>query len=196
MLAAPKAASVWLSESAQAASSSCCGPRSDCRRLCMTDRTTGRITRAVDFERVLKTSSQARSPHFAVHHLASTPSLPKKPTSKLASTQLSTSNAAVSELPVDDTSAGQPGKALNQGVWLGMVVPKRHAKRAVTRTLLKRQIRAVMELQQPAPPGLWVVRLRAPFDRAVYVSAASKALSAVAREELTRVLKPAVEVNV
>lgn len=76
-------------------------------------------------------------------------------------------------------------------VWLGMVVPKRHAKRAVTRTLLKRQIKAAMDLQAPALPGLWVVRLRAPFDRTVYVSAASKALSAVAREELTRVLQAA-----
>ena len=159
----------------------------------MTDRMTGRITRAADFERVLKTSCQARSPHFAVHHLASAPSVPNKPTAKLADTQLSTSNAEVSGLLVDDTAAGQPGKALNQGVWLGMVVPKRHAKRAVTRTLLKRQIKAVMELQQPAPPGLWVVRLRAPFDRAVYVSAASKALSAAAREELTRVLSSAAQ---
>jgi ribonuclease P protein component len=154
---------------------------------------TGRITRAVDFERVLKTSSQARSPHFAVHHSASVPSVPKKPTAKSADAQLSTSIAAEAVTPVDDTVAGQPGKALTQGVWLGMVVPKRHAKRAVTRTLLKRQIKAVMELQDPAPPGLWVVRLRAPFDRAVYVSAASKALSAVAREELTIVLNSAAQ---
>jgi ribonuclease P protein component len=154
---------------------------------------TGRITRAVDFERVLKTNSQARSPHFAVHHLASVPSAPEKPVSKPASAQLSTSSVERTLVPVDDTAVGQPGKALNQGVWLGMVVPKRHAKRAVTRTLLKRQIKAVMELQTPAPPGLWVVRLRAPFDRTVYVSAASKALSTVAREELTRVLNSAAQ---
>jgi ribonuclease P protein component len=154
---------------------------------------TGRITRAVDFERVLKTSSQARSPHFAVHHLASVPSVTKKPVAKPASTQLSTSIEGERVAPVDDTGAGQLGKALKQGVWLGMVVPKRHAKRAVTRTLLKRQIKAAMELQAPAPPGLWVVRLRAPFDRAVYVSAASKALSAAAREELTRLLNSAAQ---
>ncbi len=154
---------------------------------------TGRITRAADFERVLKTSSQARSPHFAVHHLACAPSVPKKPAGKPAGLQLSTSEATQCEVPVDDTVAGQPGKALNSGVWLGMVVPKRHAKRAVTRTLLKRQIKAVMELQQPVPPGLWVVRLRAPFDRATYVSAASKALSSVAREELTLVLNSAAQ---
>jgi ribonuclease P protein component len=154
---------------------------------------TGRITRAQDFERVLKTSSQARSPHFAVHHLASVPSVPKKPAAKLASTELSTSGAAIGVNPVDDIVSGVPAKAAVHGVWLGMVVPKRHAKRAVTRTLLKRQIKAVMDLQEPVPPGLWVVRLRAPFDRTVYVSAASKALSAVAREELTRVLHMAAQ---
>jgi hypothetical protein len=38
-----------------------------------------------------------------------------------------------------------------------------------------------------------VVRLRAPFDRTVYVSAASKVLSVVAREELTRVLQAAAQ---
>jgi ribonuclease P protein component len=74
-------------------------------------------------------------------------------------------------------------------VWLGTVVPKRHAKRAVTRTLLKRQIRAAL-LRCGVPgrpllrPGLWVVRLRAPFDRAQFPSAASLALSGLASSEL------------
>ena len=155
---------------------------------------TGRITRAVDFERVLKTASQARSPHFAVHHLASTPSGFKNPLFMPVDAQLSTSAAAVPQVAVDELDISHVGETPKRGVWLGMVVPKRHAKRAVTRTLLKRQIKAAMallELQTPAPSGLWVVRLRAPFDRAVYVSAASKALSAVARDELTRVLNSA-----
>jgi ribonuclease P protein component len=152
---------------------------------------TGRITRALDFERVLKTSSQARSPHFAVHHLAGIPSLPKKPTAQPAGSELSTSDAAICVNPVDDIVSSASAKTAAHGVWLGLVVPKRHAKRAVTRTLLKRQIKAVMDLQEPVPPGLWVVRLRAPFDRTVYVSAASKVLSAVAREELIRVLQMA-----
>ena len=96
-------------------------------------------------------------------------------------------------MPVDDTAAGLSGKTSQDSVWLGMVVPKRHAKRAVTRTLLKRQIKAAMELQAPVVPGLWVVRLRAPFDRTAYVSAASKGLSSAAREELTRVLSSAAQ---
>jgi ribonuclease P protein component len=153
----------------------------------------GRITQAVDFERVLKTSSQARSPHFAVHHLASTPSVGKKPYNKPVGTQLSTSDMPCGVSPVDESASSPLGKTSASEVWLGMVVPKRHAKRAVTRSLLKRQIKATMELQASLTPGLWVIRLRAPFDRAVYVSAASKALSAVARDELTHVLQVAAQ---
>jgi ribonuclease P protein component len=72
-----------------------------------------------------------------------------------------------------------------QGLWLGAVVPKRHAKRAVTRTMLKRQIRRAMTAApSPLQEGLWVVRLRAPFDRAVYKSATSDALVKVVSDEL------------
>ena len=70
-------------------------------------------------------------------------------------------------------------------LWLGAVVPKRHARRAVTRSLLKRQIRGALERHAAAlAPGLWVVRLRAPFDKAQFPSAASDQLKRVARAEL------------
>ena len=70
-------------------------------------------------------------------------------------------------------------------IWLGAVVPKRHARRSVTRSLLKRQIRAVVDAHAAAlANGLWVVRLRAPFDRTLSPSAASTALKRVARAEL------------
>ena len=73
--------------------------------------------------------------------------------------------------------------------WLGVVLPKRLARRAVTRTLLKRQIRSALGAREKAlPGGLWVVRLRAPFDRAQFVSAASDALRRSAREELVQLL--------
>jgi ribonuclease P protein component len=69
--------------------------------------------------------------------------------------------------------------------WLGLVVPKRHAKRAVTRTLVKRQIRTVAAACAPRlEPGLWVVRQRSPFDPKQYPSAASDALKVAARDEL------------
>ena len=77
-----------------------------------------------------------------------------------------------------------------QALWLGSVVPKRHARRAVTRTLLKRQIRAAVDRHAAGlPTGLWVVRLRAPFDKARFSSAASEALRRAAREELDAMLE-------
>jgi ribonuclease P protein component len=75
---------------------------------------------------------------------------------------------------------------------LGMVVPKRHAKRSVTRTLVKRQMRAqVREQLADLPAGEWVLRLRAPIDRKTYPSASSEALAAVVRAELERLLRDA-----
>ncbi len=77
-------------------------------------------------------------------------------------------------------------------LWLGAVVPKRHARRAVTRTLLKRQIRSVVDDRAGALlGGLWVVRLRAPFDKARFPSAASDALRHFAREELEQLFSAA-----
>ena len=74
-------------------------------------------------------------------------------------------------------------------IWLGAVVPKRHARRALTRSLLKRQIRAAVERHAGGlAPGLWVVRLRAPFDRSRFTSAASDALRSAARQELDGLL--------
>jgi ribonuclease P protein component len=69
--------------------------------------------------------------------------------------------------------------------WLGSVIPKRHARRAVTRNLLKRQVRAALARHAAAlPAGLWLVRLKAPFVPAQFPSAASGALRAAARGEL------------
>lgn len=77
-----------------------------------------------------------------------------------------------------------------RAIWLGAVVPKRHARRSVTRTLLKRQIREVVRGEAAAlAEGLWVVRLRAPFDRARFISAASDALRQAVRSELEQLLR-------
>ncbi len=106
-------------------------------------------------------------------------------------------------VPVDDSSAVVVSTAETAGsdsalpahsvllssVWLGSVVPKRHAKRSVTRSLLKRQIRAAVSGQAAAlAGGLWVVRLRAPFDKAAFPSAASSALQLAARTELEQLM--------
>ena len=82
--------------------------------------------------------------------------------------------------PVDDLPAGH---------WLGYVIPKRHAKRAVTRNLFKRQIRNLfVEHASALPLGQWVVRLRMPFAVAQYPSARSDALAAAARAEIDTLL--------
>jgi ribonuclease P protein component len=64
----------------------------------------------------------------------------------------------------------------------------------VTRSLLKRQIRSVVIGHAAAlTDGLWVVRLRAPFDRATFVSAASDRLKHTARAELEQLLMSAAQ---
>ncbi len=151
----------------------------------------GRIERSADFERVLGQPSRARSKHFAVHHLMAAPSLPG-PAFSTRKAELSTGQAPLTHSPVDDSvpAAGDTPlpaavQAPPDGQWLGCVVPKRHARRAVTRSLIKRQIRAVFaDAAGLLPPGLWVVRLRMPVDRKQFPSAASEPLKALVRAEL------------
>jgi ribonuclease P protein component len=148
----------------------------------------GRIVRSADFERVLASPSRARSSHFAVHHLAANPSTPKKPVKRLAAVELSTA-ASADILPAVDDSPENAFGAAPQGLWLGTVVPKRHARRSVTRSLLKRHIHAAFAGQELLlPAGLWVVRLRAPFDRTQFKSAASDALHRAAGDELRQLV--------
>ena len=149
-----------------------------------------RLLRSVDFERVLRTRTRASSAHFAVHHVADRPSAPAKPVAKSLAAELSTGEKPALNSAVDDFQVSAPPGA----VWLGAVVPKRHAKRSVTRSLLKRQIRsAVLGSEAALAHGLWVVRLRAPFDRKTFASAASDALKQAARVELEQVLARAAQ---
>ncbi len=82
---------------------------------------------------------------------------------------------------MDDLTASSPP----DDHWAGCVVPKRHAKRAVTRNLVKRQVRAALARHAGRlAPGLWLVRLKAPFAGAQFPSAASGALRQAVRAEL------------
>lgn len=70
-------------------------------------------------------------------------------------------------------------------IGLAAMVPKRHARRSVTRNLIKRAVRESMQALSPSPAvGNVLVRLRAPFDTRMYPSAASTALRAAVRAEL------------
>ncbi len=143
-------------------------------------RAVNRIVNKADFERLLAARSRSRSAHFALHHVDGGPAPRQRPGAKLGRDELSTSTAPVCPEPVDD---------LPPGLWLGCVVPKRHARRAVTRTLLKRQVRSAFERHAASlPGGLWLVRLRHPFAPAEFISARSVALAAAARSELDGLL--------
>jgi ribonuclease P protein component len=143
--------------------------------------------RPADFQRVLGTAPRSRSAHFSMHHVSGAPALPARPAKLALSGKLSTGTAPTFPPAVDDL----PDRAVAGG-WLGLVVPKRHAKRAVTRTLIKRQMRAVMQAHaSQLHAGLWVVRLRAPFDRQAFISAASERLRCAVHDELTLLVQRA-----
>jgi ribonuclease P protein component len=76
----------------------------------------------------------------------------------------------------------------------GAVIPKRWARRSVTRSLLKRQVFAAFERHlDHLPSGMWVVRLRSSFETAQFPSAASQALRLAARSELDRLFGQAAQ---
>lgn len=76
--------------------------------------------------------------------------------------------------------------------WIGTVVPKRWARRAVTRNAIRRQVFLAAERME-ASLGLaaHVVRLRTAFDVTQYPSARSKALLHAVRGELEQLLQRA-----
>lgn len=68
---------------------------------------------------------------------------------------------------------------------MGALTPKRWAKRAVTRNLIRRQIHAVShEFEKGLKPTAYVVRLRATFNPQKFVSASSDVLKHAVRDEL------------
>jgi len=139
-----------------------------------------RLVHKADFERLLASRSRLRSAHFALHHVAGCPAAPKKPARLLLSAKLSTAPVGNPHESVDNSSDTQ---------WLGCVVPKRHARRAVTRSLIKRQMRSVFESHAAAlPSGLWLLRLSQGFAVAEFVSAQSDALTRAVRSELQHLL--------
>jgi len=153
------------------------------------------IRRAVEFERVLRTRPCAISTHFAVHHVAHALSRETDEREPPA-LKLSTGAFLVAEHAVDDlraVGASRPYGLKSPGGFLprslGLVVPKRHARRAVTRTLLKREMRLSAQARAGRlAAGLWVVRLRAAYDRVAYRSAASAALQRDVRSELDELM--------
>ena len=140
----------------------------------------GRLQQAADFQRLLATPPRRRSAHFCVHFVAAEPAPPGVRRHDASAEDLSTACEPKLTAPVDK---------LPQGCWLGCLVPKRHARRAVTRSLLKRQMRAAAQRHAEAmAPGMWLLRLRSGFAASQFPSAGSRALREAARQELDALL--------
>lgn len=127
-----------------------------------------RLKTKAQFQAVMAGRTVSRTPHFALHRAdpvpAGQPAAEPASAEEPAGGQLSTSGRELS---------------------LGAVIPKRWARRAVTRNTIKRQIFAVAEdFAARLSPTAHVVRLRAGFDRAQFTSATSDRLRAAVRAEL------------
>lgn len=124
-----------------------------------------RLKTRPQFQATLAGGTVARTAHFALHRLVLAP---------------------VAAPQAQDGGACPPKALMAPGqAWLGAMVPKRWARRAVTRNAIKRQIYTVAAGLEPLlPPAAHVVRLRATFDRKQFVSASSDALKDAVREEL------------
>lgn len=88
-----------------------------------------------------------------------------------------------------DTSRARPLFPI-QDVWLGAMVPKRWAKRAVTRNAIKRQIYTVSaDFSHQYPEAAYVVRLRRDFSRKEFISATSEQLKQAVRAEVIALMQ-------
>jgi len=100
--------------------------------------------------------------------------------------------AAASPVPADQATGPRSQRsaalfAVQGEPWLGAIVPKRWARRAVTRNAVKRQIYTVsLDFEATLPAAAHVVRLRAGFDKSQFHSATSPALKQAVRAELQR----------
>lgn len=127
-----------------------------------------RLKNRPQFQAVLAGLTLSRTPHFALHCLV---------------------------LDGPTLLATKPPLFAARDVWMGAMVPKRWAKRAVTRNAIKRQIHAVSQEFEPAlQQAAHVVRLRSGFDKTRYVSATSDALKVAVREELQQLFMRATAV--
>lgn len=118
-----------------------------------------RLRSKAQFQAAMAGPPVAKTPHFALHR-----------------TPLDVRSGDVCLFPVQDT-------------WLGVLIPKRWARRAVTRNTIRRQIYEVARLHASGLPqaGL-VVRLRSEFSRKQFVSATSTVLKQAVRQELVSLL--------
>ena len=144
-----------------------------------------RLNTRAQFQAAMSGGIVSRTAHFAMHRL-------------VLESAVDSSTSGPGSLPsVQGPQAlfVVPGQAYPQ-LWLGPLIPKRWAKRSVTRHAIKRQVYAVAQdfAQQleAQPKAAFVVRLRAGFDRKHFISACSDTLKAAVRAELQQLYATAV----
>ena len=134
-----------------------------------------RLKTRPQFQAALAGGTVSRTAHFALHRL------PLTARTETEQTMAETAGPAPHE--------AQALFAL-PGAWLGAMVPKRWARRAVTRNTIKRQIYAASNrFADRLPQAAHVVRLRATFDRRQFISATSEQLKMAVRQELEQLFE-------
>jgi ribonuclease P protein component len=141
-----------------------------------------RLKTRPQFQAAMAGGTVSRTAHFALHRLV----LTAAGDNAVASNARADAPTGPGPLP---SKQGPQALFAVPGVWLGAMVPKRWARRAVTRNTVKRLIYAVgasfeTQLAQLAPESAHVVRLRSAFDRKQFVSATSDQLRQAVRAEL------------
>ena len=134
-----------------------------------------RLKTRPQFQAVLAAGTVSRTAHFALHRLSLPAAGAQPATGPDSSPQAGQSQALFAVAPAQ------------AGPWLGAMVPKRWARRAVTRNAIKRQIYAVADLHAAQlPAAAHVVRLRSTFDRKQFISPSSDVLKQAVRAELVQ----------
>lgn len=128
----------------------------------------GVLRGAEHFTALLSGRPVSRTEHFAAYH---------RSTDKLSTSTVHTQVQAVD---------GAPGGA---GLVVGFVIPKRNARRAVTRVAIRRQMRAAVARHGAGlAAGEWALRLRVPWNPKQFRSATSAGLVEAVRVELDALL--------
>ena len=134
-----------------------------------------RLQTRAQFQAVLAGTTIARSEHFALHRNTLVTQTPSGPSDSMGLDGVAMRSTPL--FPVSD-------------LWLGAMVPKRWAKRAVTRNAIKRQIYNVSaDFSPPQREAAFVVRLRRDFSRKVFLSASSDQLKQAVRTELLQLMQ-------
>jgi ribonuclease P protein component len=141
-----------------------------------------RLKTRPQFQAAMAGGTVSRTAHFALHRLVLAPTGGAADASATRPAAHAAAPTGPGSLP---HTQGPQALFAVQGVWLGAMVPKRWARRAVTRNTIKRQIYTVgATFEARLPQAAHVVRLRTAFDRKQFVSATSDQLKQAVRAEL------------